>query len=238
MMRMKHILTNACLLALGAGLVLACSKTAEEGTNVAIKRQFDAWRAIYYPDAVEKDGIYIIDDQAGTGLEWRQSLPVTLLTYTMQNLDGSVQYNTREDWAKRLGTWDEISYYGPQYTMTGENISYAGLDRLLEGMRQGGTRTAIVPSWLMTYNRYETLEEYLEHETEVSATIYTITLLDQTLNLSEYEYNRMLFGEPGRDGHPLERRRVLQVPYGIRGRAGGDARGHDHLHQLHRPPHL
>ena len=192
MMRMKHILRNACLLALGAGLALACSKTAEEGANVAIKRQFDAWRAIYYPDATEKDGIYIIDDQPGSGQAWRQDLPVTLLTYTMQNLDGSVQYNTREDWAKRLGTWDDVSYYGPQYTLTGKQVSYAGLDRILEGMRQGGTRAAIVPSWLMTYDRYDTLDEYLEHETEVSATIYTITFMDQTLNLAEYEYNTLL----------------------------------------------
>jgi hypothetical protein len=59
-------------------------------------------------------------------------------------------------------------------------------------MRQGGTRTAIVPSWLMTYDRYDTLDEYLEHETEVSATIYTITFMDQTLNLAEYEYNTLL----------------------------------------------
>ena len=192
MMRMKHILRNACLLALGASLALSCARTAEEGTNVAVARQFEAWRNIYYPDAVEKDGIYIIDDQPGTGLEWRKRLPVTLLTYTMQNLNGSVQYNTREDWAKRLGTWDAASYYGPQYALTGEKVSYAGLDRVLEGMRQGGTRTAIVPSWLMTYDRYDTLEEYMEHDTEVAATIYTITFMDQTLNLTEYEYNTML----------------------------------------------
>lgn len=188
---MKHTLRNACLLALGAGLALACTKTAEEGTNIAVARQFEAWRAIYYPDAEEKDGIYIIEDEPGTGLEWRQSLPVTLLTYTMQNLDGTVQYNTREDWAKRLGTWDAVSYYGPQYALTGEKVSYAGLDRVLEGMRQGGTRTAIVPSWLMTYDRHDTVEEYMEYDTEVAATIYTITFLDQTANLTDYEYALM-----------------------------------------------
>lgn len=190
-MRMKHILRNAFLPALGACLALACSKPAGEEANAALKLQFDAWRAIYYPHAVEKDGIYIIEDKAGTGLEWRESLPVTMLTYTMQNLDGTVQYNTSEDWAKQLGTWNPVHYYGPQVTLTGEKVSYAGLDAILDGMRAGGTRTAIVPSWLMTYDRYDTLDQYLAKETSTSATIYTITLLDQTANLMDYEYDRM-----------------------------------------------
>ncbi|MBR1795217.1 MAG: hypothetical protein IJ755_07980, partial [Bacteroidales bacterium] len=64
---MKHILRNAILLALGTALTLSCTKAVEEGANVALKRQFDAWRAIYYPNAVEKDGIYIIEDKAGNG---------------------------------------------------------------------------------------------------------------------------------------------------------------------------
>jgi hypothetical protein len=44
----------------------------------------------------------------------------------------------------------------------------------------------------MTYNRYDTLDEYLKHETNTSATIYTITLLGQTASLKEYEYTQML----------------------------------------------
>lgn len=192
MMRMKHILRNAILLALGTALTLSCTKAVEEGANVAIKRQFDAWRAIYYPNAVEKDGIYIIEDKAGNGPAWRDDLSVTMLQYTMRNLNGTVQYNSDKEWAKQLGTYDDTYYYGPQFTLTGEQISYAGLDAILDGMREGGVRTAIVPSWLMTYDRYDTLDEYLKHETNTSATIYTITLLGQTASLKEYEYTQML----------------------------------------------
>ena len=70
-------------------------------------------------------------------------------------------------------------------------MSYAGIDALLEGMRQGGTRTAIIPSWMCTQERYDNTEEYLKHETEGTTAIYTIKFLDQTANLAEYEYNNL-----------------------------------------------
>ena len=75
--------------------------------------------------------------------------------------------------------------------LTGEGMSYAGMDAMLEGMRQGGTRTAIIPSWMMTRERHDNPEEYLETETEISSMIYTLTFLDQTESLPEYEYNQM-----------------------------------------------
>ena len=190
-MKMNHIFRNAFLPALLLLAAASCTKSADEGTNVAAKRYFDAWRAINYPSAVEKDGIYIIEDKPGTGLEWRESLPVTFLTYTVRNLDGTVSANSDEDWAKQLGTWSKPNYYGPQVVITGESVSYAGLDFLLDGMRQGGTRTAIIPSWMMTYSRYDKPADYLDHETEASTAIYTVTFLEQTESLPDYEYNKM-----------------------------------------------
>ena len=192
MKKMNHILPRLILLPVAAAILAAsCTKNAGEGSNVALKRQFDAWRAIHYPDAVEKDGIYIIDDQPGTGLEWRESLPVTFMTYTLRSLDGTVSSNSDERWAKQLGNWDQTYYYGPQVVLTGEGSSYAGMDSMLDGMRQGGTRTAIIPSWMMTRERHDSMDKYLETETEIASMIYTITFLDQTENLSEYEFRQM-----------------------------------------------
>ena len=191
MKSMIHNLRNLCLTALAVATAASCVKTAEEGPNVAGKRYLDAWRAIHYPTAVEKDGIYIIDEKPGTGQEWTESLPVTFLTYTIRNLDGTVSSNADEDMARQLGTWKQTLYYGPQVVMTGESYSYAGLDALLKGMRQGGTRTAIIPSWLMTYKRYDAQEEYLDYETENSDAIYTVTFLEQTNDLAEYEYRSL-----------------------------------------------
>ena len=192
MKKMNHILPRLILLPVAAAILAAsCTKNAGEGSNVALKRQFDAWRAIHYPDAVEKDGIYIIDDQPGTGLEWRENLQVTFMTYTLRSLDGTVSSNADERWAKQLGNWDQTYYYGPQVVLTGEGSSYAGMDAMLDGMRQGGTRTAIIPSWMMTRERHDSVDKYLETETEVSSMIYTITFLDQTENLYDYEFRQM-----------------------------------------------
>ena len=189
---MKHILPKLALLGVAAFLAAACNKNTGEGTNVALKRQFDAWRAIHYPAAVEKDGIYIIEDTPGTGPAWDKNLSITFMTYTMRSLDGTVSYNTDEQWAKQLGEWDQTYYYGAQVVPTGKDATYAGLDILLEGMRQGGTRTAIIPSWMMTYDRYDSLSKYLEKSTDTPSMIYTVTFLDQTDNLSEHKkyYNK------------------------------------------------
>ena len=191
MKTMKHILPKLALLGVAAFLAAACNKNTGEGTNVALKRQFDAWRAIHYPAAVEKDGIYIIEDTPGTGPAWDKYQSITFMTYTMRSLDGTVSYNTDEQWAKQLGEWDQTYYYGAQVVPTGKDATYAGLDILLEGMRQGGTRTAIIPSWMMTYDRYDSLSKYLEKSTDTPSMIYTVTFLDQTDNLSEYEFRQM-----------------------------------------------
>ena len=194
MKRMNHIFRSLAVLpVLAAALAVSCNKVSTEETNASVKRQFEAWRSIHYPDAVEKDGIYIIDETPGTGLEWRDNLPVTFITYTVRSLNGTVTDNTDETWAKQLGTWDQTYYYGPQVLLTGEGTSYAGIDALMDGMKQGGSRTAIIPSWMFTRERYATADEYLKHEIDASATsgIYTITFMGQTENLAQYEFNNL-----------------------------------------------
>ena len=188
---MKHILPRLALLSVAALLAVSCHKSTGEGANVALKRQFDAWRAIHYPAAVEKDGIYILEDTPGNGPAWNKNLGITFMTYTMRDLDGDVAYNTDEQWAKQLGKWNQTYYYGPQVVPTGKDATYAGLDILLDGMREGGVRTAIIPSWMMTYNRYDSLDKYLETSTDTPSMIYTVTFLGQTDNLKEYEYRLM-----------------------------------------------
>ena len=192
MKTMNHIFPRLILLPVAAALVaVSCNKNVGEGTNVALKRQFDAWRAIHYPAAQEKDGIYIIEDTPGTGRDWDDDLPVTFMTYTLRSLDGTVSSNTDEAWDKQLGLWDQTNYYGPQIVLTGEGASYAGMDAILDGMRQGGSRTAIIPSWMMTRDRHDSVDEYMKTATDIPSMIYTITFLDQTDNLLEYEFRNM-----------------------------------------------
>lgn len=191
MKMIRNILKSTALIILGTCLAAACSKSSEEGANDAAKRYFDAWRAIHYPDAVQKDGIYIIEDIPGTGAAWDMDTEIALATYTIRSLDGSVSSNTEESWAKKLGNWNQTYYYGPQVIITSGNSSYAGVEMMLDGMREGGTRTAIIPAWLMTQTRYENLSDYLEVDSGNSAAIYTINLKGVTNDLPEYEYRQM-----------------------------------------------
>jgi hypothetical protein len=43
----------------------------------------------------------------------------------------------------------------------------------------------------MTRDRHDSMDKYMETETEVAAMIYTINFMDQTENLNDYEYNLM-----------------------------------------------
>ena len=193
MKRMNHILRSIAVLPMLAAVLLApsCSKNKGENANEAAKRQFEAWRSLHYPAAVEKDGIYIIDETPGNGLEWLESMPVTFMTYTIRSLDGTISYNTDERWARQLGNWDQTYYYGPQTVITGKDYSYAGMDAMLDGMREGGSRTAIIPSWMLTYDRYGSSAEYEKHETDATPMIYTITFLGQAENFGEYELENL-----------------------------------------------
>lgn len=188
----RNILKITALIALGAALSTACSKSSEESPNAAAQRYFDAWLAIHYPDAVEKDGIYIIEDIPGTGKPWDRDAQISLANFTVRSLDGSVSTTNEESWAKRLGTWDQTYYYGPQVLLTGGNNSYAGVEMMLDGMRCGGTRTAIIPTWMMTQTRYEKLSDYLSVDTGNASSIYTIRLTDQTDDLADYQFEQML----------------------------------------------
>ena len=188
---MNRILKTACLLAFGACVLGSCAKTDTEEANQIEKRYLDAWLAINYPGATEKNGIYVIEETPGTGSTWTSDLSVNFVTYTIRGLDGSVSTNTDEAWARQMGNWNPTYYYGKQVLITGEKTSYAGLDILLEGMRAGGTKTAVIPSWMMTLERYGKTEDYMEHETGNNSAIYTVTLLGQTRNLADYEYEEL-----------------------------------------------
>ncbi len=187
----KHILPAVCLL-LGACLLASCAKSDTGKTNETGVRYLNAWMDIHYPSAVEKDGVFIVEDNPGTGSPWDETIETSFITYTVRELNGTVSANTDEDWAKQLGTWDQTHYYGQQVLVTGKGLSYAGLDAILKGMRVGGTRTAVIPSWMMTLERYDTLDEYKKQDSgSNTSAIYTIKLLGQTDNLLDYEYEML-----------------------------------------------
>ena len=168
-------------------LTSACEKSPELPANYASQKYFEAYMALNYPGASPTGmGIYIIQDEPGDGAEWDTSSQYALVSYMVRTLDGKVSANTYEDMAKQLGTYDPANWYGPTVTIIGEDMSYAGIDEMLKGMKTGGKRTAVIPTWLMTQSRYSTQDEYLDNATGNDSAIYTLTLHDQTDDITAY----------------------------------------------------
>ena len=184
--------TAPLLLLLGAALTAGCAKSGESAPHADNQAYLEAWLPLHYPGATKTGkGIYILEDIPGDGSLWDGNTAYTEVDYVIRSLSGTVTASTTEDMARQLGTFSTSNYYGPRFISTGEDLSYAGVDEIFTGMRAGGTRTAIIPAWLMSYKRYDTEEEYLAESTSASSSIYTITFYGQTADIDKYQYNQL-----------------------------------------------
>lgn len=183
---MKKILKTVAYLALTLSAV-CCAKAVKSGPNEANERYFNAWMEVNYPGAVPSgSGIYILEEEEGNGSEVKKDNYV-YTRYTVTDLEGNITSYTDEETAKQLGEYAPSSYYGPKVLTTFESTIQAGLRDVLMGMKAGGRKKVIIPGWLMTYNTYDTPEEYLENSSSGSNCIYDITVTDVTDNISKFE---------------------------------------------------
>ena len=176
--------------ALAALLCAGCAKVATTGLNDANKRYLDAWILVNHPGAPKTTlGSYILEDIPGTGTVAgkAEDNPFVLLEYTIRTMDGSIQNACTEELAKQLGTYDATTYYGPVIWQRGESALAPGLDDALEDMREGGSRTVLIPGWLLsTAKYYETGEEYLKNVTGTSG-IYEFKLASVIKDIKKWE---------------------------------------------------
>lgn len=184
-MKFKHFAIGT-LAVLAALAVTGCAKNPSTEANAAAKRYFDAWMKINYPSATASGlGIYIIEDTPGNGAAYPAETPYAMLKYTARDLDGIISDSNVEAIVQQLGAYNKTYYYGPKVFRITSN--YAGLENALSGMRIGGKRKVIIPSWLMTYYRYDTPADYLSVESGNSNTIYDIELCDFTDDINKWQ---------------------------------------------------
>ena len=187
-----------------AAIVLAsCAKAEEEGANVAAKRYFDAWMTLLnqqreenglpklngtWNDEENANGIYVYKDDEieGTG-ETVEKDGYAIVEYKAYDLLGNISEYTGADIAKQLGEYDPAKYYGPQVWLTHDGAIASGIQNALVGMKVGGSKKFIIPSWLMSYSSYSSAEEYLKHSTNYSNTIYDITVKDFTDSIDVWQ---------------------------------------------------
>ena len=188
---MKKIIKTVAFLAIALSAI-CCAKAVKEGPNDAEERYFNAWLEVNYPDLVPAgSGIYVIEEEPGNaGAEVKEDNYV-YASYTVTDLKGNITTYTEKETAEQLGKYVPSDYYGPKVITTFESTIPAGLKEAIVGMKVGGRKKVIIPSWLMTYNSYDKPEEYLENESSGTSCIYDIKITDVALDISKYEITQM-----------------------------------------------
>lgn len=176
--------------------VMSCAKTEAIGPNDAYKRYFDAWMHVNHPEATPNGiGIYIIDEKLGKGNVVGEEGYV-LVNYKTTDLEGNITSYSDALTAKQLGEYQETNYYGPKFWTTTETTLPAGVREAIVGAPVGTYRKVIIPSWLMSYQAYDTEEDYLDpplkkneeyDASSFSNTIYEITVTDYTDDIEAWQ---------------------------------------------------
>ena len=190
----KVILTISYIIA--AIAVIGCAKTETIGPNDAYQRYFEAWMHVNYPDATPSGlGIYIIEDQQGSGVKVGEDGYI-LLDYKVTDLEGNISSYTDALTAQQLGKYNQTTYYGPKFLTTTKTTLPAGLRNAVVGQQVGTSRKVIIPSWLMSYKSYDTEEDYLnpplkkneEYDaSSFSNTIYEFTIAGYTEDMEKWQ---------------------------------------------------
>ena len=186
----KKLLISLALLCL---LAPGCAKKTTSTTGADAKEYLQLWMDKFHPGInANADGLYILEDIPGTGEDWNSEKQYIYTEATVRSLSGTISSTTDETLAKQLGTYAVGNYYGPKYQAIGSGISYAGVDALLKGMKMGGSRTAVVPAWMLTTSRYSTQQEYLDAAASTSVSlIYTLSLKGQTNDVEATELDSL-----------------------------------------------
>lgn len=190
--------TLSIALYIAASLLLAgCAKTVTPGPNEANKRYFEAWMHINHRGLEPTGlGIYIIDEEEGNGAAVTEK-GFALVDYKISSLEGNISSYTEEETAKQLGDYSITNYYGPKFLTTFKTTIQAGVGDALYGMKVGGYRKVIVPSWLMTSKEFATAEDYLNYYDEdgspsYSSTIYELTVRDFTEDMNKWQIDSIV----------------------------------------------
>lgn len=187
---MKRLTIQLLLGAAACLAAAACAKSTESSTGAVAQEYLGLWMQEYHPGiAAASTGVYILEDEPGTGDLWDSTIPYSRLITSIRSLGGQFSTTGHEAYAKQLGTYVEGNYYGPLFTLT--ESGYAGVEALLTGMRTGGTRTAVVPAWLLTADRHSTQQEYIDACSSLSSLIYTVTLAGQASDIASWEQEQV-----------------------------------------------
>ena len=183
------------ILLAAAAVSVSCARESASDTSGLNAEALAAYMQKYHSDAVRTAlGVYIYPalEVPGTGSEIGDEKYIRI-HITSADREGRLSSSTLDSVNRSHGKYNPRNYYGPVIYYRGEDNLSAGLEQLLTGdgtsfgpMKEGGTRTALVPGWLMTRNRYDTEQEYISSESGTT-TLYTITLVQAIEEVDAWE---------------------------------------------------
>lgn len=180
--------TKYLLLAVLGLSAWGCAKEDTPSVGETAKEYLSLWMEKYHPGiAPTSAGLYILNEEPGTGELWNYENDYAYVEVTVRTLEGDISSTSDELLSRQLGTYVSSNYYGPRFMSIGQGNSYAGVDALLDGMRVGGKRKAVIPAWMLTTNRYNTQQEYINASSVSSSLIYDIKLCGQTDDINQTE---------------------------------------------------
>jgi len=178
------------VLAIAAVFAASCAKSNDKESNEDELHYIEAWLKVNHGDAVKTGhGIYILDEKDGNGSSYNGE-PYVYVVRTIRTLDGTIISTESEELAKRIGTFKESNYYGPKMVSMQQGTALVGISDMFDGMRAGGERTALIPSWLLTEKKYDNAEEYFKHVPDKNSktpVIYTIELQQVCPDVNRWE---------------------------------------------------
>ncbi len=184
-------------LGFAALLLSACAKTPNPGPNAATKRYLDAWIQVNHPDAEKTPlGAYILEETPGTGAAAGSidENGYVRLECTVSSLSGSISSTSDEALSRQLGTYSEQGYYGPVIWRRAEHGLVAGLEEMVSTMRCGGSKTVLVPGWLMGVDSqtgqpiiYDSAQEYMDKISSGTPLIYSVKLTEVIPSIAKWE---------------------------------------------------
>jgi len=187
-----------CAIVLSALMGTGCAVDETVGKNEASKLYFDSWVTVQkqkHPEYLWQQtslGSYILEWTDGTGAQTGDpdDFPYIRYTQTTTDLEGNVASTTDELVSKKINKYNSTYYYGPVISYRGQNNIYAGVEEILEKMKVGGSVKAVVPGWLLTYNRYDKAQNYIDKVTGTNA-IYDIKVTDIIEDIEEWEIDSL-----------------------------------------------
>lgn len=168
-----------------------CAKTVTDGPNEANKRFINAWMEVNHPGIDTTGlGVYILEEEEGSGIPVKEGGYV-FVHYILTDLDGNIADFTDKETAKQLCEYDTTSYYGPRIWLAGKGDLMIGVVEAMKGMKVGGRKKVVIPSWLNTTDVYDTAEDYLKRESGNGNIIYDIRVTDFTEDITEWQIEQI-----------------------------------------------